>query len=1359
MKKTYLPLNSFSKMRKILLLFSFVIFTSLISPVFAQTVDIGITESPSGTFNVYLKPAQDITGVALDNLQFTIKWPNNTVNPQWNTLNYSITEDGAEQFYNGFRYQKFSGSPGSALNWTGGMEYLVLQFTFIRTGTACSGAFEIGNDTYTNNAPFNGQFEIIVNSTDYTGLLYSNSAGDLSPIFINSSAHTDIDCFGNTNGEINVSASGIFTPISYSIDGTNFQSTGVFDQLSGGDYTVIVRDVNYCTKSVAITIDEPSALSSSGTVTDVTGCFGNETGQIQATSTGGTPSYTYSIGGGFQASTLFDNLAAGSYTLTTKDDNGCTASTILQIDQPNPITLNQTANDVYPCYGDDNGTISVSASGDFPPFDYSLNSGPYQSTGSFTALAAGTYSVLVQDANNCTTTTEIEITQPDDILIVSQSSTDIVTCYGDPYGFISLVATGGTQPLSYSVDGANFQGNGSFNNLYAGDYTVIVQDDNGCTKNVDFTITQPDEIIIDEIDVTNVLCNGAETGQISISASGGSPPLYYSKDGFNYQSGTNFSNLPAGTYNVTIKDSHNCTKSEETEITEPSPITIDMQSSTDVSQCAGNSDGSITVIASGGAEPLGYSIDGVNFQPAGQFTALSAGNYTVTITDQNGCLETLDFTISEPDAIEIANEDITDVSCNGGDNGEIAVMADGGTGTLQFSLDGGDLQPSGTFSNLAAGFYQMVIKDGNNCTLEKNYTVDEPTAISMTNQSQNNVTCYGGNSGQVYITANGGTGLLLFSINSIDWQNNGLFEDLTEGTYKVKTRDENMCYDSINVYISQPDEIVITDQIVNNSTTCNDNDGSITVIANGGTPPLVYSLNNSVPQSSGVFENLYPGDYTVTVSDANDCEVVLNLTITQSEPIIIETFETQDVSCNGQNDGTITIAATGGAPPLEYSINGITFQSSGEFTGLPPDNYPVTVRDVNNCTETEYAYINEPNPLVATPVSVVNVLGCYGDATGAIEVAATGGTPPLEYSVDGSNFVTSPLFENLTAGIYNVTVRDVNLCTSTLELQITEPPQLVADLSAVQISCNGEQDGASDLDVTGGTLPYSFSWSCDSITQNVSNLQPGSYTVTVTDNNGCTSTAAMDIVEPPELNVSIDVIDISCNGANDGQIDVTALGGTGPYTYNWLPDASQSEDRQNLVPGFYTVRITDSYNCTTSATANITEPPKLTGSIEKTDVSYIGQSDGELDLSVFGGTEPYSYLWSNGSNTEDITNLPVGDYAVYVTDNNGCQLYLTKKIEPLTTEVTDIPNAFSPNGDGVNDKWVVQNIAKYPNATLKIFDVHGNIVYEEEGSIQPWNGTDNNGIELPSQTVYYYVIVLDTNGRTAPLTGSITIIR
>src|SRR6266404_4905672 len=304
-----------------------------------------------------------------------------------------------------------------------------------------------------------------------------------------------------------------------------------------------------------------------------------------------------------------------------------------------------------PCFGGSTGSVTVAGSGGTSPYTFSKDGVNFGVSGTFSSLAAGSYTITVKDAVGCTTTQGVTITQPASALGASISSQTNVGCFGASTGSVTVAGSGGTSPYTYAIDGVTFGASGTFSNLAAGPYTVTIKDAKGCTTTQPVTITQPASALGSSISAqTNVACFGGSAGSVTVAGSGGTSPYTYAIDGVTFGASGTFNNLAAGSYTVTVKDGNGCTTTQGVTITQPaSALGSSISSQTNVA-CFGNSTGSVTVAGSGGTSPYTYAIDGTTFGASGTFINLAAGSYTITVKDGNGCTTTQPVTITQPAA-------------------------------------------------------------------------------------------------------------------------------------------------------------------------------------------------------------------------------------------------------------------------------------------------------------------------------------------------------------------------------------------------------------------------------------------------------------------------------------------------------------------------------------------------------------------------------------------------------------------------------------------------------------------------------------------------------------------------------------
>src|SRR6266403_2275050 len=539
------------------------------------------------------------------------------------------------------------------------------------------------------------------------------------------SSQTNVACFGGSTGSVTVAGSGGTGPYTYSINGTTFGASGTFSNLAAGSYTITVKDANGCTTTQGVTITQPSsALSSSISSQTNVACFGGSTGNVTVAGSGGTGPYTFSKDGvNFGGSGTFSNLAAGSYTITIKDANGCTTTQPVTITQPaSALGSSISSQTNVACFGGSTGSVTVAGSGGTSPYTFSKDGVNFGASGTFGSLAAGSYTITVKDANGCSTTQPVTITQPASALGSSISSQTNVGCFGGSTGSVTVAGSDGTSPYTYAIDGTTFANSGTFGSLAAGSYTITVKDANGCTTTQPVTITQPASGLTASALATNPACSTG-TGSITVTASGGTGTLSYSIDGTNFQASNVFNGLASGSYTITVKDANGCTTTAGATVTIPTPVTA---SSTKADPLCDGQLGSMTATFSGGTPGYACSLDNGSFAPCtspATFNNLGAGSHIVAIRDSNACLgPSQTQTIVIPTAIN-ASIATTPASSSIAADGAMQVTVNGGTPGYSVTLNGGaphTIAASGgstTFTGLTSGAYNVVITDANGCSL------------------------------------------------------------------------------------------------------------------------------------------------------------------------------------------------------------------------------------------------------------------------------------------------------------------------------------------------------------------------------------------------------------------------------------------------------------------------------------------------------------------------------------------------------------------------------------------------------------------------------------------------------------------
>ena len=1047
---------------------------------------------------------------------------------------------------------------------------------------------------------------------------------------------TDISCFGDSDGALTASASNGTSPYTYAW--SNGATTAINSGISSGTYTVTVTDANGCTGVASPSITDPAQLFMLANPTSHVSCFGGSDGAGLVTLIGGTPSYTFlwSSGG---TSNSESGLAAGIYSVTVTDGNGCTATDTTEIFQPSsgPSVSITSQTNVTNFGGNDGSLTATAGSGGTSPYTYAWSNAA--STATISTLTAGTYSVTLTDANGCTDSTSATITQPGPLTGSVISSTN-VSCFGGNDGSATASASGGTSPYTYLW--SNAATTASISSLTAGVYTVTITDAASSTVTDNVSITEPTAVAATATVSSHVNCFGGSDGVIVGSASNGTGSFTYL-----WSNGTTTatnSGLAAGTYTLTVTDANGCTDVATETVNQPSTgVSVSISSQTNVSTFGGN-DGSATASASGGTPSYTYSWS--NAATSATISSLSAGTYSVTVSDVNGCTDVTSVTISQPSAVSAAISSSTNVDCNGASTGSATVTTS--TGTAPFTYLWSNAATTATITGLSAGTYTVTVTDATSGTATDQVTITEPTAVVATANVNSDVSCNGGSDGELAGSASGGTGAYTYL-----WSNGATtatISGLTAGSYTLTVTDANGCTDVTSNTVTEPTAVVASISSSSNVTCFGGSDGSATAAGSGGTPSYTYAWSNGA--TSSTVSGLASGTYSVTVTDANGCTDSASVVISDpSAPVTAATTVDNNVSCNGFSDGGATASATGGTPTYNYVwSNGGT---SASISSLSVGTYSVTATDANGCTDVASVTITEPNVIGGT-TTVDNNVSCNGGSDGGATISLTGGTMPYTYlwSNGGTNASTT----GLAAGTHSVAITDANGCTGLATVTITEPTALLATSTVdSNASCNGFNDGGATASASGGTSPYTYNWSNSATTASITGVGAGTYSVTVTDANGCTDSSSVTITEPTAIVLSTTVnSNVSCNGLTDGDATVSASGGTGPYTYLWS-NSSTAANLTGVGAGLYFVTVTDANGCTETAGSLITQPAVLiSASSVDNNVSCNGLADGQASAAAVGGTSPYTYLWSNAGTTSTVNGLAAGTYSVTVTDDNGC---------------------------------------------------------------------------------------------------------
>jgi gliding motility-associated-like protein len=1215
-----------------------------------------------------------------------------------------------------------------------------------------------------NPAPLTNNVDQIVCSTSPGGTTFTENLIALQPSI-------------NSDGSLTFTW---HTTQADALAGTNAMTVGTASAfpLANGVPVFVRVNNGICARVQAVTYTvNPSPSVTAAITSNYNGaqlsCNTSSNGIITVTPpTNGTAPYLYSIDGGssFFTSVTFNGLSAAGnpYVIRVRDARGCTAdSPPMNFVAPAALTATAAITSNFNgrnirCAGDNNGQITVTPTGGTGAKTFSILELPGNVTGAatgvFTGLTAGSYTFVVKDVNNCQfTTATVTLVDPPAIVATAVLTTP-VSCNGLSDGVITVTATGGTLTgpnYSYTISpGGTTNTTGVFSGLAANTYVVNVTDNNTCTRTSNsIAVTEPSTLtafasVTSNYNGAKISCPGANDAVITVTANGGNGGYSYvlvqSPGNTTGNASGVYTGVGPGTYTVSVTDSKTCNVvTVPVNITEPTIVDATAVISNAIS-CNGVSDGEIRVSGTGGTGAYTFTM----ISPAGPsnatgiFSGLGQGSYDFQVRDLNNCSDVVTIVLNQP-AVVAASAVVNtpyngaQISCNGASDGRITVTATGGTGAFTYVFDQFPANLTGSSTGIFTGVppgagYTFTVRDVKNCSVVTvPVNVVQPTAITASaaitsNYNGQHISCPTSTDGQITVTASGGTGTLTYRLDQAPLNTSGnatgIYTGVGAGSYTVTVRDANNCFVvTAQVTVVPPPSVTASAAVLTpyngRQISCNGaSDGQITVTAGGGVAPYTFVLNeipaNVTGATTGLFTGLPAGTYTFNVRDANNCPVATT-PVTISEPnalaasgAVISNYNGQQISCVGASDGSIRVTASGGTAPYTFisvevpaNVSGAT---TGIFTGLPAGSYTFTVRDVNNCNlVTTAVVISPPTALSASALVTSNYSGsqisCNGVNDGIIKVTGVGGTGVLHYEfiedLSNTTGATSGTFIGIAAGgPYTFRVTDVNNCSViTTGVSITAPPPITASAAITSnyngqhISCPTSTDGQITVTAAGGTGVYTYK--LDQAPLNTSGnatgvytgVGIGTYTVTVRDQNSCfVVTASVTITPPPAVTASAVVSSpyngrqISCNGASDGIITVTAGGGVAPYSFvfDQMPlnvTGATTGVFTGVPAGTYTFTVRDLNNCPVTTTSVTVTQPAVLGATAAVTSNYNGQqitcngaSDGVITITVAGGTGPYAYTSvefpanTTGATSGIFTGLAAGNYNFNVTDVNSC---------------------------------------------------------------------------------------------------------
>lgn len=1065
------------------------------------------------------------------------------------------------------------------------------------------------------------------------------------------------------------------------------------------DYSVVVTDSKGCN----VTANHSYTRFSKELITKsvaATRC-GEANGQISIDFSGGVSPYMAHVINGTDTITMsnlfnkfdFNKVKGGAtYEVWVKDAAGCSATANVFVANP-PLPVIASILPTMPTCSDRNdGAAKVDAG--VGPFTYSWfklgTDGVYSpieqlgQTGIAVNLAAGDYVVQVMNTETrCVSdfnSGKFTIIAPEQLVFSLAETSSKITCFNSNDGVISYKGNGGKSPYTYQVtkDGQIFKSlstDEKIENLAPGKYVITVVDANKCVAvSKTLELTQPVIILTNASNVKHS-CKNANSGSFDLTISGGRKKfdVQVLLDGAIVRTLTTeddiknpITGLSKGLYTVIVTDFEidpitkekiqYCVYKEELvniyeyDLSNPeAAVTCNGTTYTPQITLNGKTPPSNTVFTYRWNDGLTSAVRSFS----------SPGIYSLLVTVNGGCTQTFLVNVTEFSPIAAPS------NCEG--EQRIVIKADGGMKPYSYTIavNGGNtinrstsdemiIITDATFASGKSATVTMV--DANSCTRTQNLVFNAPNMTASVSVIKN-VTCKGGKDGQVALQILGGASPFVYSWSHNSELNSASANDLAAGAFSVTVTDANGCAVVKTGTVSEPPNSWNINVSTVNASRCDTKDGSITMlepVESQTRYEYEWTKDEKVISTSRDLKNLEPGKYVLKVVDTKGCIKFANVTVGTPEGPMISGTEVKQLICRDAKDASINITVTGGKAPYMFKwSNGSTTE---DLVAIGAGIYQGTITDANGCVlvSTE---INIENPRGTRLEAQAKSVTTCGGSDGAIVLTAFEGSEP--YSYLWSNGAMTKDLSNIASGDYTVTVTDFKGCKKIETFYVGQPNLIDLSGSLVEsISCNGRTDGRVTVTVTGtGVPPFAFLWSTGETSTSIDSLAKGVYTVTVTDAEGCFRVRKFEITEPEVISVaSLVTANVSCNGKNDGKIDIEIVGGTPPYRYSWS-NGSTSQDLIGLAAGNYTGTITDSRGCTfTGGPIAITEPAALTADYVVKNAGCTTGNDGSIIANVTGGTQPYSFKWSTGSTDGTISGLAKGFYTVTITDANGCSI-------------------------------------------------------------------------------------------------------
>lgn len=1221
-------------------------------------------------------------------------------------------------------------------------------------------------------------------------------------------------CTDRKDGMITLSAQG--GNLEYSIDDINYSSQTTFTGLSPGEYPVTVRNENGCG-------DEGRAVITGGTqfhlrksIITQAKCQGEGGGQVILRPEGGKSPYSVSFDGApFVNQLVFSDLKGDTFDIVIRDGSGCEKAFEQEIEPGSDLVLEDFKVTPATCVGLNDGGVTIETSGGggavayfFTAADGTDVSRPYfQPT--FTDLAVGNYHMLVRDSEfDCRLPLAFEITEKEPLVT---NATNAAICNSNEKGAITILPQSGEAPYQYSIDSGVFINSNVFTDLAPDTYVVTTKDSRGCTKVDSVSINTVADFEIAFVSPRPETCVGNEDGQITV-VTNSINPVEYSLDGINFIGSNILSGLPPNDY-IVYAQAKGCQDTATATILPAKQIGLN-GIIPKVSLCEGAADGQLTVMVSGGLPPYSYQLDEKPFQTENIFTNLVAGIYDITVRDANLCEQTFaDIILAGPTRLDAECEVVQNVTTFDGTDGQVEITIFGGASPYDVQLVNAgfnnviSLDGSAAFSNLPVGEYEVEIVDNNNCSTTCFFTITQPICgVSQDTLYENQFTCDPANVGTFEIEERGIDGCT----------------DMIFRTFLLAPKDTT----DLQATTCNPSEVGVTPTLLINQFGCDSLIRTTYKLLRSDTTFLTQTSCQSeeVGMSSIVLINAVNCDSTLMIETVLDATIVqTNLTEVTCNPTeqgVDTLFEKTLAGCDSL---IITRTISNASPPTELAATTCdtanvridTFSLLNQFacdsliivhTTLAETHFlslnrtTCQVQDTGLVTQILInqfgcdSIINTQISLAATDdclldFTVSTDTVCWNDISGSIALEVTAGNPPFDYFILNDFFgdtlqkgiitTLNQQFDNIPVGQYALFLVNNRNISQRAKIEIAQNDEIniqgiISDYHGFAISCAGERDGSINLAVNGGKGPYTFQWETGEQTADLQNLASGQYAVTVVDANNCSSKATFDLIATNDLSIDYQAFSPRCFGDAVGKItifDVPNAGGTVEYSLDgtfFQPIPQLPFTIEKLAPAEYQLFIQDENDCQASADIHIPMPNENQLSLGQDQHLVLGDS---LTIIPHANFVIERFAWSANvpltcPDCLDIKTVPTkaGQYSLTAFDSNDCSVTTSVKVNLKKDKAVYLPNVFSPNADGLNDRYQI-----FPNNSVtrlnnfRIYDYEGRLMYQiydrtPNDSTVGWDGTFNGQKMLPAVFVVLVEVEL-LDGTTKTYSQTMTLVK